>query len=108
MTKKEHTHDYSVADYTSELETFLGGPIDVVIYNNKTPSTAVMKRYGREGDTLTSWETLPEGRTLLGTNLIADQLHDANKIGTPAKEASLVRHDQSKLASAILRIVNKK
>ncbi|MCE9540954.1 YvcK family protein [Candidatus Kaiserbacteria bacterium] len=108
MTKKEHTRDYSVADYTAGLEKFLGGPVDVVMYNNKTPRDAIMKRYAREGDALTSWEKLPKDRELLGANLVANRLHDANKIGTPAKEASLVRHDQDKLASAILGIISKK
>lgn len=108
MTKKEHTRDYSVADYTAELEKFMGSTVDVVIYNNKIPSANVMKRYVREGDTLTSWEHLPEDKELLGTNLIAHRPHEANKIGTPAIEASLVRHDQAKLAAAIRRIVSKK
>lgn len=108
MTKKEHTHNYTVADYTRELEKFLGHSIDYVLYNDAKPSKKIMDRYAREGDALTSWDVLPDGPKLVGTNLVADKLHDANKIGTPAKEASLVRHDSEKLARAIIRIVTKK
>lgn len=108
MTKKEHTCDFSVADYTRDVEKYLGGNVDAVLYNNKMPSAAVLKRYGREGDTITSWEDLPKDRELVGTNLIANKLHDANKIGTPGKEASLVRHDSAKLATAIRKVVNKR
>lgn len=108
MTKKEHTQNYSVAAYTYGLEKYLGGKVDAVIFNNKMPSESVMKRYAREGDTVTSWEELPEGRELIGADLAPTKVYDANKIGTPAKEASLMRHDSEKLALAIKRLVNKK
>jgi len=108
MTKKEHTRGFSVAAYTQDVEKYLGGKIDVVVYNNMMPSETVMKRYARKGDTITSWKELPEGHQLVGTSLMSNRIHDANKIGTPAKEASLVRHDPNKLAGVIERIVNKK
>jgi uncharacterized cofD-like protein len=106
MTKKEHTQGYTVADYARELEKFLGGEVDFVLYNNKKPAPTIMRRYAREGDTITSWDALPAHA--VGANLVATRLHDTNKIGTPAKEASLMRHDSSKLAAAIARIVSKK
>ncbi len=108
MTKKEHTHDFSVAAYTYDLEKYLGGKVDAVIFNNRMPSDTILKRYAREGDTVTSWSELPEGRELIGASLAPTKIYDANKIGTPAKEASLMRHDPAKLALAIQRIVSKK
>lgn len=108
MTKKEHTRDFTVADYTLDVEKYLGGKVDFVIYNNTMPKEHVMRRYARKGDTITSWNELPAGRELIGAPLMSGQRHYANKIGTPAKEASLVRHDPEKLARAILRIVNTK
>lgn len=108
MTKKEHTHGFSVASYTRDIEKYLGGAVDVVVYNNKMPKKHIMKRYAREGDTITSWDELPQGHELVGTSLMSERIHDANKIGTPAKEASLVRHDPEKLARAILTIVDTK
>lgn len=108
MTKLEHTEGWSVADYTRELEKFLGGTVDVVIYNNAVPNQKVMRRYAREGDTITSWERLPKGRELFGANLVANRLHEANKIGTPAKETSLMRHNTGKLASILMRILETK
>lgn len=107
MTKVEHTKNYTVADYTNTLEQYLGGPVDVVIYNNKMPDKKLLKRYAREHDTITSWETLPEHRRLIGTNLIPRRSHNPNKIGTPAMEASLVRHDSSKLAKVLVDILGK-
>ncbi len=105
MTKVEHTRDYTVADYTAAIEKYLGGPIDVVIYNNKAPKAKLLKRYAREGDTLTSWHTLPTGRELLGANLLSNREHVTNKIGTPSIESSLVRHDTTRLASTIAKLL---
>ncbi len=103
MTKLEHTKNYSVADYTALLETYLRSKVDVVIYNDKKPSPQLLKRYAREGDTLTSWEDLPEGRTLLGSNLLSS-LAPLSKTGTPKVESSLVRHDPKRLAALIAKI----
>lgn len=108
MTKLEHTEGWSVTDYTKEVEHYLGGPVDVVIYNNHLPSDAILKKYAREGDTLTSWDELPAGRESFGANLMSGRAHAANKIGTPSRESSLVRHDAGKLASILMRILETK
>ena len=108
MTKMEHTHGWSVADYVQAIEKYMGAPLDVVVFNNKRPEADILKRYAREGDTLTSWDALPSDRVLVGANLMSHRAHAANKVGTPAKESSLVRHDPSKLAAIVLRILDKK
>ncbi|MDR3571622.1 MAG: YvcK family protein [Candidatus Pacebacteria bacterium] len=108
MTKIEHTEGWSVADYTAAIERYLGGPVDIVVYNNKTPDESILKKYAREGDTLTPWDELPEGRESFGANLMSRHSHVTNKIGTPSRESSLVRHDAGKLASILMRIVETK
>lgn len=108
MTKVEHTRDYSVADYARALEEYLGAPVDAVIYNNKQPRPSLLKRYAREGDTLTSWDVLPKGRELIGADLLARRASKFQKIGTPSKEASLVRHDQDRLAATIAKTLGVK
>lgn len=105
MTKAEHTRDYSVADYTRMLEKYLGGPVDTVIFNNKQPAAQLLKRYAREGDTLTSWTDLPAHRQLVGANLLSKRDATFKKIGTPSKEASLVRHDSATLAKLVAGII---
>jgi uncharacterized cofD-like protein len=104
MTKVEHTRDFSVAGYTETIEKYLGSPVDIVIYNNKRPDEKVLRRYARAHDTLTPWDDLPVGRELIAGNFISRQLHATNKIGTPSKESSLVRHDSAKLAAQIAKI----
>ena len=105
MTKVEHTRDFTVAGYTSAIEKYLDSPVDVVIYNNKVPPAQVLKRYARQNDTLTPWGELPKDRELIGANLISSHLHATNKIGIASKESSLVRHDPTRLATLIGKIL---
>ncbi len=102
MTKVEHTKNYSVADYTAMIEKYLGGPVDIVVYNNKKPAEKLLTKYAREGDTLTSWDVLPKGPKLVGANLLSS-LAPLSKVGTPSKESSLVRHDPARLADLIAK-----
>ena len=105
MTKAEHTHGYSVADYTRALEKYLGGGVDVVIYNNAVPPEEDLKKYARAKDELISWQHLPEVRKLVGANLLARRVVQIQKIGTPSLESSLVRHDSAKLAAVITKVI---
>lgn len=105
MTKKEHTKDFSVADYTAMLEKYIGGKVDVVVYNNKTPSADLLKKYAREGDSLVSWKHLPKGRQLIGSNLLSKNQKPVKKVGTPSQESSLVRHDPSQIGTIVARIL---
>lgn len=105
MTKAEHTRGFSVADYTATLEKYLGSSVDIVVYNNATPRPELIKRYAREGDTLISWDDLPKGSRFLGAHLLSRGYHIPNKVGTASKESSLVRHDPTRLASTIVKIL---
>ena len=105
MTKVEHTKNYTVADYTRAIEKYLGGPVDIIIYSNKMPEKALLKKYARAGDTLTSWNVLPKERKMIAGNLLARHMPVANKIGTPAIESSLVRHDPQRLAAMITKVL---
>ncbi len=105
MTKKEHTKDFGVVEYTAMLERYLGGEVDVVVYNNKAPVSTLLQKYAREGDTLTSWKKLPRGRVLRGANLLAKRQVPLKKVGTPSLESSLVRHDPAQLAKIIASIL---
>jgi uncharacterized cofD-like protein len=108
MTKMEHTDGWSVREYVDSIEKYLGSEIDVVIYNNKPAPARILKRYAREGDTLTRWDDLPKGRDLIGAELMSRRSHATNKVGTPARESSLVRHDPEKLAAIVAKLLRLK
>ncbi|MEY4747730.1 MAG: hypothetical protein RLZZ416_779 [Candidatus Parcubacteria bacterium] len=104
MTKSEHTDGYSVEAHTRILERYLGGRVDIVLFNNALPKPGLLERYAREGDTLTSWKKLPK-RVLVSGNFLPRVMPKANKVGGARTESSLVRHDPQKLGAAIARIL---
>jgi uncharacterized cofD-like protein len=106
MTKLEHTPDFDVMKYTAEIEKYLGAEVDTVIFNNKEPDAELLKRYAREGDTPTAWRDVPKRSTkFVGSNLLSKHTQAVTKVGTPAMESSLVRHDSAKLAKAITKVL---
>jgi uncharacterized cofD-like protein len=105
MTKAEHTHGYTVADYTEALERYLGGSVNVVIYNDTMPDSELLSRYARAKDEVIAWNELPTGPEIVGANLLARRTVEIQKIGTPSIESSLVRHDAGKLASLIVKSI---
>lgn len=48
MTKIGETNDFSVLDFTKEIEKYIGCPLNSVIYNNKIPEKKRIERYKKE------------------------------------------------------------
>ena len=48
MTKLGETNNFSVLDFSEELEKYIGRPLDFVIYNNFTPLKIRVKNYKKE------------------------------------------------------------
>ncbi len=48
MTKIGETNDFSVLDFTEEIEKYIGCPLDFVIYNDKIPEKRRVKKYKKE------------------------------------------------------------
>jgi uncharacterized cofD-like protein len=103
MTNLRHSKNFSVADYTTVIERYLGKPLDVIIYNNKAPSAALIKRYAREGE-LPTGKRVPLDRKTVGATLIS---HTASvRLPHDVLVRSLIRHDHEKLAKVIVRILS--
>lgn len=104
MSRDKHSKNFSVTDFTAVIERYLGGPVDIVVYNKSAPSEALVKKYAREGESPTIL-ALPKDRKTIAASLIATS-------GLPARLAhdrivrSLIRHDAAKLARTIARIAN--
>ena len=106
MTKAKHTHDFTVADYTREIEKYLESTVDVAIYNNKMPEKTLLKRYAHEGETPTRWDVLPKEHKLVGANLISHRLSPRQK--GDIWNRSLIRHEPLRLARSIMRVLKEK
>lgn len=106
MARREHTPNFSVADFTNKIEEFIGGKVDTVIYNNRLPNADLISRYARDGETITRWDALPEDHTVIGADLITRVFPILQK-GDILKR-NFIRHDPSRLASIIMRQIKLK
>lgn len=86
MTKFGETNNFSVLDFANEIEKYLAGNLDYVIYNNFSPQTAKVKRYKKEHPELLEVvkvnKNLPK-RKFIGKNLLLSSgaiTHDSKKI----------------------------
>jgi uncharacterized cofD-like protein len=94
MTKHGETHDFSVSDFTKEIEKYLNHELDYVIYNIKKPEKQRLLKYKKENPKLIELvsykeKTLPKGK-FIGTDLL--------------ESSGPVVHDPDKLSKVILKL----
>jgi uncharacterized cofD-like protein len=95
MTKYGETNDFSVEDFSKEIEKYLGLELDFVIYNNKKISPASLKKYQKEH---------PE---LLGQVKFGKKLNSKKFIGRDLLLSSEgIVHDPDKVCGTILETLN--
>jgi len=86
MTKYGETNNFTVLDFTKEIEKYLGYELDYVIYNNFFPQQKRIKNYQKEHPELLNVvkvnEDLPK-RKFIGKNLLLSAgaiIHDTDKL----------------------------
>lgn len=91
MTKFGETHQFRARDFLVKLESVIGRPVDIVIYNHRRPDSRVLARYRKQQAEFVQIQNEDgwwDGRRLLR----ADILETAGGV---------VRHDPAKLAAII-------
>ena len=92
MTKRGETNNFTILDFTNEIEKYLGDKVDYVIYNNFFPQKRIIKKYKKRHPELLDLveinENLPKGK-FIGKNLLKEDL---------------IEHNHSKLAKIILNV----
>lgn len=86
MTKFGETNNFSVLDFTKEIEKLLGGKLDYVIYNTKMPSekriTLTQEKYFSWFDMVKVDKDL-DGKKFFGADLLIEEglvVHDSEKL----------------------------
>lgn len=93
MTKRGETDNLSVLDFTFEIEKYLGGEVDFVIYNNQKPSPQRLTAFKRKH---------PE---LVGLVKFYDILDKEKFIGRDfLQEKGEIIHDPEKLSKTLLTL----
>ena len=104
MTKYGHTDGFLVSNFVETAEKFLGGKIfDYVVFNNKKPLPALLKKYSSEGEWVLPDDTDLKEKRFVGANLVSPKIYLQN----PADKLkrTLIRHDPDKLAKAIISLI---
>lgn len=108
VNKPNHTEGFSVLDYASELERFMGKQtIETILYNTKKPTEALMKRYALDNEYPVTADKAQLERS--GYNVIGGSFLKTNDIPTQANdtriERSYIRHDGDAIAAALAKII---
>ncbi len=86
MTKYGETNGFSVLDFANQIEEWLGGRLDFVLYNHSLPSSKRLRKYKKQHPELLTMveinKKLPR-KKFIGENLILDKgpiEHDPEKV----------------------------
>ncbi|MFZ2970338.1 MAG: gluconeogenesis factor YvcK family protein [Minisyncoccia bacterium] len=96
MTKLGETNDFSVSDFTHEVEKYLGCELDHVIYNSKIPSERRIMEYKKKEPTTLNLVKINEDldeKKYVGKDILADEgplHHDAEKLIKVIMDLSLI------------------
>jgi uncharacterized cofD-like protein len=86
MTKKGESNNYSVQDFTNEIERYLRGPVDYVIFNNAIPDNDRISDYHAKHPELLEPVRVDEGlddKKFIGADLLESEggiVHDPKKL----------------------------
>ena len=87
MTKHGETNNFSVLDFTNEIEKYLKGKLDYVVYNTKIPSLQRLKSNKKKHPELLNLidfnKNLAKKKKFIGRDLITSSgeiVHDSDKV----------------------------
>ncbi len=92
MTKPGETDNFPVSKFREEIEKYLKSELTHIISNNHMPKTSALKAYKKEN----KHPVIIDANNIKGVKLIRANLIDENQ---------LVRHNPSKIAKAIAKLI---
>ena len=107
VTKKGQTEGFTVSDHAKEIERFVGAPfLDYVIYNKQNPTKIVAKKYKQENAFLVKVDkkNLDKASYAPVPGEFLGEMVAKNKSDTLLNKRSLIRHDASSVANALISI----
>lgn len=107
MSQQGHTDNFSVSNYASTLEKYIGKKVfDSILYNTKNPPQKLVRRYADEGEPVVCTNDCKNsGYELIGKDLLAEGIASTAKKDMLYR--TLIRHDSHKLAREIIKLLNK-
>jgi len=104
VNKKGHTDNFDLDQYVQSINSFLGKErIDFVVYNNQRPSSSLVEKYRKRGETLVQFN--PAKKVERNYAIIKGRLLGKLSVQNPADKISyvrsLIRHNSQKMAKII-------
>jgi len=94
MTKYGETNNFSVMDFTNQIETWLGRELDFVLYNNFFPEKKNFQKYKKKHPELLKMVRpgkIPKSQKFIGRNLLVGK--------------DIIEHDSKKVAEILTSLV---
>lgn len=109
VTKRGQTEGFTVSDHAGEIERLIGAPaLDYVIYNRQMPSPELARRYEEEEGSYAvefSEAALEAAHyQAYGGSFLSGDIQASHKGDILPVTRSLIRHDASAVANAIIRL----
>jgi uncharacterized cofD-like protein len=95
MTKFGETHNFSAVDFAEKLESYIGRPVDGVIYNSTSPAEDICRMYADQKSECVHLD--PDDAFWTLRRLYADDLLET--------DGTVLRHDSKKLAALLRKIL---
>jgi uncharacterized cofD-like protein len=106
--KKGHSNGWDIDRYAEEIERHIGkGRIDYLVWNAKTPSRALVKKYeAKEGkDMLVRFDRTARGKRsyrVVCADVVSRKLPKPHSSDAVGSTRALIRHDPDRLARALM------
>ncbi len=102
--RKGHTLNWTLSNYVSEIEKYIGRNINFIVFNNqKFISEQLSKYLEKEGEGVEVRNDMAQDKRIFTSKLLTTNLANKQK-GDPNK--SYIRHDYDKLRRVIQKILN--
>jgi uncharacterized cofD-like protein len=106
VTKPGQTDGFGVMDFANEIERFVGAPfLDAVLFNTEKPREEILERYAKEGELSVEYDSDELKNTsylAVGSPLLSGKIWQGSKADPIAASRTLIRHDSSAVAQALL------
>ena len=104
--KQGHTLNWKVSDYVSDIEKYLGRPVDTILINNEQPTDMQVELYKiKEGDGVLTCDDMRDDSRVVHEKLLYHDVIIYPKSDRIQDMRSFIRHDRYKFMEAIATLL---
>ncbi|NTV40987.1 MAG: YvcK family protein [Candidatus Moranbacteria bacterium] len=109
VNKQGHTEDFSLDDYVSDINKYIGSDrINFVTFNSKKPGASLIKKYENQKDLLVGFsqeEKKDRNYRIVRSDLLSGKKVNYSIADVHASRRAFIRHDSDKLAKVLMMIL---